>query len=176
MTIKELAQELGRSHQAVYKKLSKAGIDLNALKHPGTGEITAEGERIIRELYAPKQETETVPPPAVDHSSTGLNDAVEKVEAELKRLNEELTALRQDLADARHQTELAEMRATAAEGERDFLRAQLDNAIKANALASMKRLAPTEPQQKGLSQRIRDVWRNVWGKRQEPSGDPTEAE
>lgn len=140
MTIKELAQELGRSQQAVYKRLTRAGIDLKALREPGNGTLTAEGERIIRELYAASQETASEsPPPAEKTDSTRLNSEVERLNAEVERLNNCLT-------EERHRAELAEAREEAAANERDFLRIQLDNAIKASALASVKRLqAPEDP-------------------------------
>lgn len=138
MTIKELAKELGRSHQAVYKKLGNAGIDLNALKNPTTGELTTEGEKIVRELYSPKAT-------ATEALRTEVESEVEKVESkvesEVERLQSELNALQLDLIEAKHKAEVAEIRATAAEDERDYLRSQLDNAIKASALASVKRIA-----------------------------------
>lgn len=138
MTIKELAKELGRSHQAVYKKLGNAGIDLNALKNPTTGELTTEGEKIVRELYAPKAT-------ATEALRTEVESEVEKVESkvesEAERLQSVLNALQRDLIEAKHKAEVAEIRATAAEDERDYLRRQLDNAIKASALASVKRIA-----------------------------------
>lgn len=183
MTIKELAQELGVSHQAVYKKLTKNGIKLDTLKNPRTGEITPDGEKTIRGMYSPQQEAEASTVEAKHQVSTGSPEAVTEVEKELQRLqselqelNNEVESLRHDLTDARHRAELAEMRATAAEGERDFLRAQLDNAIKANALASMKRLAPPEDSQKGLVRRVADAWANMWARRDKKSEAPTEDE
>jgi AcrR family transcriptional regulator len=183
MTIKELAQELGVSHQAVYKRLTKNGIRLDSLKNPSTGEITPDGEKTIRDMYAPQQNAETSTAEAKHQVSTGSPEAVAEVEKELhelknklNELNGELNALRHDLTDARHRAELAEMRATAAEGERDFLRAQLDNAIKANALASMKRLAPPEDSQKGLVRRVADAWANMWARRDKTAEAPAEDE
>lgn len=176
MTIKELAQELGVSHQAVYKKLTKNGIKLDALKNPRTGEITPDGEKTIRGLFAPQQETEASTTKAESQVSTGSPDVASEVETKLQELNNEVESLRHDLTDARHRAELAEMRATAAEGERDFLRAQLDNAIKANALASMKRLAPPEDSQKGLVRRVADAWANMWARRDKTSEATTEDE
>lgn len=138
MTIKELAKELGRSHQAVYKKLGNAGIDLNTLKNPTTGELTTEGKKIVRELYSSKAT-------AIEDLRTEVESEVEKVESkvesEVERLQSELNALQLDLIEAKHKAEVAEIRATAAEDERDYLRSQLDNAIKASALASVKRIA-----------------------------------
>ena len=140
MTIKALAQELGRSQQAVYKRLTRAGIYLKSLREPGNGTLTAEGERIIRELYAATQEEPpAAPPPPAKADSTCLN-------AEVERLNSEVERLKSRLTEEKHRAELAEAREEAAANERDFLRIQLDNAIKASALASVKRLqAPEDP-------------------------------
>lgn len=140
MTIKDLALELGRSQQAIYKRLSRAGIDPKALRHKGGSDLTEEGERIIRELYAaPQEEATAAPPPPAKDDSTGLN-------AEIERLNSEVERLKSLLTEEKHRAELAEAREEAAANERDFLRIQLDNAIKASALASVKRLqAPEDP-------------------------------
>ena len=139
MTIKELAKELGRSHQAVYKKLGNAGIDLNALKNPTTGELTTEGEKIVRDLYSPK--------------ATATEALLTEVESEVERLQSELNALQLDLIEAKHKAEVAEIRATAAEDERDYLRSQLDYAIKASALASVKRIAAASTEDDEQDQR-----------------------
>lgn len=131
MTIKELAQELGRSHQAVYKKVSKAGISLETLKRNGTSHLTEDGERIIRGLFDGIQPHPLEDEPSKDSPFNAVASEVEQ----------ELNTLRRELVESRHRVELAETRAVAAEEERDFLRAQLDSAIKASALASVKRLA-----------------------------------
>lgn len=140
MTIKDLALELGRSQQAIYKRLSRAGIDPKALRHKGGSDLTEEGERIIRELYAAAQEEATAAPPSpAKDDSTGLNAEVDALRSEVERLKSRLT-------EEKHRAELAEAREEAAANERDFLRIQLDNAIKASVLASVKRLqAPEDP-------------------------------
>ena len=86
MTIKDLALELGRSQQAIYKRLSRAGIDPKALRHKGGSDLTEEGERIIRELYAaPQEEATAAPPPPAKDDSTGLNAEVERLNSEVDR-------------------------------------------------------------------------------------------
>ena len=138
MTIKELAQELGRSHQAVYKKVSRAGISLETLKSNGSSHLTEEGERIIRGLFDGGQHPPLEDEPSKDSPFNAVASEVESVASEVEQ---ELNALRRELVESRHRVELAEMRAVAAEEERNFLRSQLDSAIKASALASVKRLS-----------------------------------
>lgn len=86
----------------------------------------------------------------------------ERVEALLK----ELAAAHAELVEQRHRAELAELKAEAAANERDYLREQLDKAIKANALASMKQLETAENNSpsKGLSDRLRAAWSAIRGK------------
>lgn len=70
-----------------------------------------------------------------DHDSGG--DSILSLEA----MRKEVEQLKEQLTEERHRAELAEAREAAAANERDFLRTQLDNAIKASALASVKRIA-----------------------------------
>lgn len=70
-----------------------------------------------------------------DHESGG--DGILSLEA----MRKEVEQLKEQLTEERHRAELAEAREAAAANERDFLRTQLDNAIKASALASVKRIA-----------------------------------
>lgn len=86
----------------------------------------------------------------------------ERVEA----LQKELAAAHAELVEQRHRAELAELKAEAAANERDYLREQLDKAIKANALASMKRLETAENNSpsKGWTDRLRVAWSVIRGK------------
>ena len=59
MTVKEVAQRTGLSHQAIYKRLKAKGVTLAAIKDAKTGHFTPDGERLIIELFnldaAPEQ-------------------------------------------------------------------------------------------------------------------------
>lgn len=98
---------------------------------------------------------------AIPEEAKAPTDA-ERVEA----LRKELAAAHAELVEQRHKAELAELRAEAAANERDYLREQLDKAIKANALASMKRLETAENNSpsKGLVDRLRVAWSTIRGK------------
>ena len=52
MTIKEVAQRTGLTHQAIYKRLKAHGVKLETLKDKATGQFTPEGEAVIMELFA----------------------------------------------------------------------------------------------------------------------------
>ena len=186
MTIKELAKELGRSHQAIYKRLKTAGITLEELQEPGTGQLTEEGEKRLRSMYAqPVNRGGTVE----GEASTPVQPVNSTSTKEVEKLQREVEALRNQVAEMQHRAELAEVKAAAAADERDFLRTQLDNSIKASALASVRRLTapeeaqemhpveeeapadtPTEDQgqppqpRKGLQERLQAAWRILRGK------------
>lgn len=136
MTVAELAQELGRSHQAIYKRIAKAGLKMADLRDSATGQLTPQGVEAIRNLYA-------------GNSAGSCAKGAQQDAQELARLRAEVEELRKAAADALHRAELADVKTAAAENERDFLRQQLDAAIKANALASMKRLTAPEEQSAG---------------------------
>lgn len=131
MTIAEFAKEKGITPQAVYKRVKKLGINLETIRKPDKT-LTAEGLITLQRAF----ELSTV--------DTFQVETVDNLKNQLK--------------DMQHKVEMAEARAAAAENERDFLRTQLDNALKANALASMKRLE--EPKQ-GLFNQLKTMFKRV---------------
>lgn len=131
MTIAEFAKEKGITPQAVYKRVKKLGINLETIRKPDKT-LTAEGLIALQRAF----ELSTV--------DTFQVETVDNLKNQLK--------------DMQHKVEMAEARAAAAENERDFLRTQLDNALKANALASMKRLE--EPKQ-GLFNQLKTMFKRV---------------
>lgn len=159
MTVAELAQELGRSHQAVYKRIAKAGLKMADLRDSSTGQLTPQGVEAIRSLYA-------------NSNGESCAKGAQQDAQELAKLRAEVEELRKAAADALHRAELADVKAAAAENERDYLREQLDAAIKANALASMKRLTAPEEQSntadqqqlRTLTDRIKAAWHAIRGK------------
>lgn len=131
MTIAEFAKEKGITPQAVYKRVKKLGINLETIRKPDKT-LTAEGLIALQRAF----ELSTV-------------DTFQVVTVD---------NLKNQLKDMQHKVEMAEARAAAAENERDFLRTQLDNALKANALASMKRLE--EPKQ-GLFNQLKTMFKRM---------------
>lgn len=84
MTIKEAATKYGVSTQAIYKRLNQHGVKLATLKNPDTGELTADGEAVITQLF-------NQPKPA-GHNQ--LRDEVTRLSTELASLQTENEALK----------------------------------------------------------------------------------
>lgn len=97
MTIKEVAQLTGLSHQAIYKKIKARGWRIDELKDKATGQFTAEGEASIRELFGITDNA--VPPVATDVAkltteNEQLRNQVVNLEDKIKQLTEERDYLR----------------------------------------------------------------------------------
>jgi len=84
MTIKEAAAKYGVSPQAIYKRLNQQNVQLSTLKDPDTGELTADGEAVITQLF-------NQPKPAVHNQ---LRDEITRLTTELAKLTTENEALR----------------------------------------------------------------------------------
>ena len=52
LKLSEIAKEYHVSPQAIRNRLQRAGYPLESIREPGTNEITEDGQRIIRELFA----------------------------------------------------------------------------------------------------------------------------
>lgn len=118
MTIKEVAQRTGLSHQAIYKKIKAKGLKLEELKDKATGQFTAEGEATVRALF-------------------GIDDAEVEVETELTTEVERLRNLVDKQAE----------QIKALTDERDFLRLTLERSqhLEAVALAKLPSAPPALP-------------------------------
>lgn len=154
-SVAEFARSRGVTTQAVYKRLAKLGIDPNSLRSTRNGNkagssLSEEGLAILAKAMDGGLESSTVnqKPSTVNHQPS-----TDEGDGEAEALRNRIASLQHDLIEARHKTEMAEIRATAAEDERDYLRSQLDNAIKASALASMKRIAAASTEEDEQSQR-----------------------
>ena len=147
MTVAEVARALGISHQAIYKRIAKAGLKLASLRDASTGHLTPQGVEALTRLY-----------PQLDAAGTVEKPVAPDAQA-VEDLRNQVASLKQAAADATHAAELARIRAEAAENERDYLRQQLDAAIKASALASVKRLtAPAEQEPQSFRERVKAAW------------------
>lgn len=51
MTLSDVAKEYHVSAQAIRNRLQRAGYTLDAIREPGTNQISADGERIIKDLF-----------------------------------------------------------------------------------------------------------------------------
>lgn len=83
MTIKDAAKKYGISVQAIYSRLKKEDIALETLKDADTGELTADAEVVFDKLFDKDRQRK--------HES--FNSTIERLQAEIKRLNEENASL-----------------------------------------------------------------------------------
>lgn len=105
MTIKEVAQRTGLSHQAIYKKIKAKGLKLEELKDKATGQFTAEGEAAMRSLFGISADAELEVATEVEKLTTEvekLRNQVEKQEEQIKALTDERDFLRLTLERSQH--------------------------------------------------------------------------
>ncbi len=93
MTIKQMAEKLGVSPQAVYQKLKKNKIEVYKLTDKATKELTAEGELVISKLFSEDQpEIKPTKQKVVD----SLNDQIQELRKENAVLVERVERLQQE--------------------------------------------------------------------------------
>lgn len=152
MTINEVAQLYGVSHQAVYKRIKSAGLKLAELKDKATGQLTPEGEEKVVGLFA----AENAGPPPDSTKVAELRNEVEKLRPEVEKL--------------RNQVENLEEKLKTVTEERDYLRTTLDatnknleNAQQLQAMTLSK--LPSAPLlTDGSGGRLRRAWAALRGK------------
>lgn len=130
MTISEAARRAGISNQAIYKRLKARGIRPESIREPGTNKLTAEGEKIIKELFPAVDNDEARPAPPPDEPAAAP-DELERLTTEVDRLTRRVDELTTALTTA-------EARALALQDERDYLRGALDKAQQLQALTASK--------------------------------------
>lgn len=162
MTIKEVAQLKGLSHQAIYKRLKSHGVKVEDIRDRQTGQLTPDGERIIRRLFDldPPAEEPIATPDKRDETTVveGLRNQVAELTTTVEKLNVEVEKLRNQVASG-------EERISALVEERDFLRKALDQAQQLQAITlakvpNVKSLPPAD-EEKG---RLRGWWNRVRGR------------
>ena len=141
MTIKEVAQRTGLTHQAIYKRLKAHGVKLETLKDKATGHFTPEGEAVIMELFAidaPEKPAEKADP-----------TEVEKLRNQVAELTTEVERLRNQVATV--------------ESERDYLRGALEREQQLQAM-TLTKLPPALPPSDEEKQRRRTWWDRIRGR------------
>lgn len=138
MTIKEVAQLTGLSHQAIYKKIKNKGISLEGLKDKATGQFTPEGEAAIKALFGLGEKQET------------------PVATEVAKLTTEIERLR-NLVDKQ------EVQLAALKEERDYLRGALDKQIQIQAMMTTKLPTPPPALPAGKEHRLRNWLQRLRG-------------
>lgn len=135
MTIKDIAAAAGLSHQAIYKRLKARGVRLETLKDKKTGELTEEGEALIKEIFSLQDEQETAAPPP---PAAAEKEAPAEVESEVERLRNQVERLNIEVERLRNQVATLEEREKALTDERDFLRLSLERSQQLQAITAQK--------------------------------------
>ena len=144
MTIKDVAQQTGLTHQAIYKRLKAKGVKLESIKDRKTGHFTADGEQLIIDLF-------------------NLSEAAKQAsEASKTASDDELQSLRNQVAELTTETERLRNQAEMLTSERDFLRQSLEREQQLQAMTLTKLLPSGEQSKKG---RFRAAWDALKGRR-----------
>ena len=139
MTIKEVAQLTGLSHQAIYKKIKARGWRLEELKDKSTGQFTPEAEESIKALF-------------------GITEDAKPVETEVEKLQTEVERLR-NLVDRQ------ELQIKILTDERDFLRVALDRSQQLQGMTLTKLPTPPPAITDGKEHRLRNWLQRMKGGR-----------
>lgn len=132
MTIKEIAEQAGLSHQAIYKRLKARGVALDQIKDKGTGELTAAGEALLRELFNLQDQTEKEAPPPPEKAAPPAE------ENEAGELRNQVAELNNEVEKLRNQVATLEEKEKALTEERDFLRLSLERSQQLQAITAAK--------------------------------------
>ena len=153
MTVKEFAKNQGITTQAVYQRIKAAGVDLPSIQKENSPELTAEGLKTLRAIFA-KENGET------GRKTAELKKKLTEQEIKIEKLTEEAAELRKERDGWREQAErAAEFARTsqeiAAKMQEALLQAQ-ETAQRAQAL-EMARIQAAAPR--------RSLWQRLIGGR-----------
>lgn len=140
MTIKDVAQKSGLTHQAIYKRLKSKGIKIEAIKDKKTGHFTPEGEKMMIDLFDLSEAAERPSEAQETPSDDGLTKQVTELTKEVEKLRNQVDLLT---------------------GERDFLRQSLEREQQLHAMTLTKLLPSGEEKEKG---RFRAAWDALRGR------------
>ena len=126
MTITELANELGVSTQAVYKRLQRNNVDVATLKVSGSKELTDEGADTIRLMYknsptVNKRTRKVYVDSLSTTSKTGLTQLLADQKEMTTRLEKENEMLKAELAEWKQRYDLLLQSALALRAESNRL-------------------------------------------------------
>lgn len=167
MTVKEFSEIVGVSHQAIYKKLKGRGVALDAIKDKETGQLTQEGETLLREIYniqEPREERQEQQEEAAEVEREAAPPADQPEEKELRN---QVAELQKEVERLRNQVATLEEREKALTEERDFLRISLDRAqqLQALTLSKIPNPAPALPAGGSHPRGLRAWWQRRKQKR-----------
>lgn len=105
MTIKEFSTRAGISAQAVYKRLRNQGINLDTIRNKETGQLTAEGETIVENLFS----TESHRFSSDESENQRLSTEVERLKTEVERLSTALDIVSEERNYLREQLKASQV-------------------------------------------------------------------
>ena len=143
MTIKAAATLYNVSPQAIYQRLKAKGYDIKKLKMK-SGELTAEGEKILDELFDRTVVTGETNP-QVDKAEQGNQSTIKEQDKESAILLQ-VESLKSEVESLKKQIE-------SLKEERDFLRRALDQSQQLHAM-TMRMLPPAPVEKKGMFSRL----------------------
>ena len=154
MTVKEFSEIVGVSHQAIYKKLKGRGVALDAIKDKETGQLTQEGETLLREIYN------------IQEQRTNSEEQQQEEAAEVER-EAAPPADQPEEKELRNQVATLEEKEKTLTEERDFLRISLDRAqqLQALTLSKIPNPAPALPAGGSHPRGLRAWWQRRKQKR-----------
>ncbi len=148
MTIKEVAERTGLTHQAIYKRLKVRGVKLDDIRDKETGQITHDGEAIIAELFP---------------ASAASSDSQKEEKPAEKPVENEVEKLRNQVAELTTEVEKLRNQVATLENERDFLRATLEREQQLQGIA-LSKLPPALPPAEEERGRLRSWWDRIRGR------------
>lgn len=143
MTIKAASTLYNVSPQAIYQRLKAKGYDIKQLKTKG-GELTAEGEKVLDELFDRTVVTGDSDP-QVDKAEKGNQSTIKDQDRESAILLQ-VESLKSEVESLKKQVE-------SLKEERDFLRRALDQSQQLHAM-TMRMLPPAPVEKKGWFARM----------------------
>ena len=178
MTIKDVAARTGLSHQAIYKRLKARGLSVSELKDKASGQLTEEGERLVRELFSIQAEEA---PTVDDKPSEEPSEPSAEVETEVEKLRNRVEELTTEVEKLRNHVETLEATNTALTSERDYLRLALERSqqlqmVTASKIPNPPPLLPateaeeSKSQHRGLFSGISSWWARRRELKREPAG------
>ena len=138
MTIKQYAEQMGVSPQAVYQRLKKNKVKVESLTDKGTGELTGEGTVILNKLFNPENRQIK---PAKDERIEALEQQIAELRAELSSKAERIKSLEEQTANLKD--------------DKEYFKQALDKAQ--NNLSEIKALLPGPGEKPGTGRRL--TWR-----------------
>ena len=103
MTLTELAKEHHVSAQAIRNRIQRAGYSLDEIRQPGSNQISADGERIIKELFTAAPAARKAGKGNQGGKASGSGNALAVIRAERDELKIR-TATAETLAEERQKT------------------------------------------------------------------------